>query len=94
MGAGLVDRRVGHAVVGRHDVVRQHPRFDFLAADVRQHLAVDFHAGAQHLAAFLDHFLALQGIVDDVAVFERQVVFAQHGADALAPAASSVSNRR
>ena len=87
VGAGLVDRRVGRAVVGRHDFVREHPGFDFLAADVGQHLAVDLDARAQHLAALLDHFLALQRVVDDVAVLERQVVFAQHGADALAPAA-------
>src|ERR1035437_7104287 len=87
VGARLVDRRVGCAVVGRHDFVREHPRFDFLAADVGQHLAVDLDARAQHLAALLDHFLALQRVVDDVAVLERQVVFAQHGADALAPAA-------
>src|ERR1035437_2098524 len=87
VGARLVDRRVGCAVVGRHDFVRENPRFDFLAADVGQHLAVDLDARAQHLAALLDHFLALQRVVDDVAVLERQVVFAQHGADALAPAA-------
>ncbi len=87
MGAGLVDRRVGRAVVGRHDFVREHPRFDFLAADVGQHLAVDLDARAQHLAAPLDHLLALQRVVDDVAVFVRQVVFFEHGTDALAPAA-------
>ena len=87
VGAWLVDRRVGRAVVGRHDVVRKHPGLDFLAADVGQHVTVDLDARAQHLAALLDHFLALQRVVDDVAVLERQVVFAQHGADALAPAA-------
>jgi hypothetical protein len=87
MGAGLVDRRVGHAVVGRDDVVREHPGLDFLAADVGQHVAVDLDARAQHLAALLDHFLPLQRVVDDVAVFVRQVIFFKHGADALAPAA-------
>ena len=87
MGAGLVDRRVGRNVVLRHDVVREHPGFDFLAADISEHLAVDLDARAQHLAALLDHFLALQRIVDDVAVFVRQVIFFEHGADALAPAA-------
>ena len=88
MGAGLIDRRVRRDVVLRHDVVREHPGFDFFAADVGQHLAVDLDAGAHHLAALLDHFLALQRVVDDVAVLEGQVVFAQHGADALAPAAT------
>ena len=84
---GPVDRHFRIEIVRLHDLVRQYPRFDFLAADVGQHLAVDLDARAQHLAALLDHFLALQRVVDDVAVLERQVVFAQHGADALAPAA-------
>ena len=48
VGARLVDRRIGRAVVGRHDFVREHPSFDFLAADVGQHLAVDLDARAQH----------------------------------------------
>ena len=87
MGTRLVDRRVGRAVVGRHDFVREHPGLDLLAADVGQHMAVDLDARAQHLAALLDHFLALQRVVDDVAVLERQVVFFEDGADALAPAA-------
>ena len=87
MRAGLVDRRVGRAIVLRDNVVGQHPGFHFLAADVREHVAIDFDARAEHLAALLDHFLALQGVVDNVAVLEGQVVFAQDGADTLAPAA-------
>jgi hypothetical protein len=87
VGAGLVDGRVGLAIVGHYNVVLEHPGFHFLAADVGEHLAVDFHAGAEHLAAFLDHLLPLQGVVDDVAVLVGQVVFAQDGAHALAPAA-------
>jgi hypothetical protein len=50
-------------------------------------MAVDLNARAQHLPAFFDHFLSLQGVVNDVAIFERQIVFAEHGADTLAPAA-------
>jgi hypothetical protein len=87
MRARLVDRRIGRDVVLRHNIVREHPRFDFLAADVGQHVAVDLDARAQHLTGLLDHFLTLQRVVDDVAVFVRQVVLFQHGADALAPAA-------
>ena len=51
-------------------------------------------ARAEHLAALLNHFLALQRVVDDVAVFEGQVVLAHDGAHALAPAAArfQVSN--
>lgn len=86
MGAGLVDGRVRRAIILGNDFIGQHPGFDFLAADVGQHVAVDFDARAQHLAAFFDHFLPLQRVVDDVAVFIGQVVFAQHGANSLAPA--------
>jgi hypothetical protein len=39
------------------------------------------------LTAFFDHFLALSGIIDDVAILIGQIVFAHDGADALAPAA-------
>ena len=86
MRAGLVDRRVGNAGGWGVRFVREHASFDFLAADVGQHLAVDLDARAQHLAALLDHFLALQRVVDDVAVFITVIIF-EDGADALAPAA-------
>ena len=33
-----VDRHFRREVVGLHDLVRQHPRFDFLVADVGEHL--------------------------------------------------------
>ena len=68
----------------------EHPGFDFFAADVGQHVSVDLDAGAEHLAAFLDHFLALHRVVDDVPVFKRQVVFAHDGADSLAPTAGGL----
>jgi len=87
VGAGLVDRGLGLAIVGLDELVGQQPGFDFFAADVGEHGAVDFHAGAQGLAAFGDHFLALRGVPNDVAILKRQVVFAEGGADPLAPAA-------
>jgi hypothetical protein len=87
MGAGLVDRRIGRAIVLSHDVIGQHPGFNFFTADVREHLSVDLDARAQHLPAFLNHFLSLQRVVDDIAVFVRQIVLAQYGANALAPTA-------
>jgi hypothetical protein len=74
-------------MIRRHDLIREHPCLDFFAADVGEHLAVDFHARAQHLPALLNHFLTLQRVVDDVAVFERQIIFFQNGAHALTPAA-------
>ena len=59
----------------------------FLAADVSQHAPVHLDARAQHLPAFFDHLLPLHRVVNDVTVFERQVIFAEHGAHALAPPA-------
>ena len=77
------------SALGRLDeTVGQKIGLDFFPADIWQHVAIDLDARAEHLAAFLDHFLALSGIVDDVAVFERQIVFTHNGAHALAPAAS------
>src|SRR5208283_2862735 len=49
--------------------------------------AVNFNARTQHLAAFPDHFLALSRVIDDVSVFVGQVVFFEHGAHTVAPAA-------
>jgi hypothetical protein len=85
--AWLVRRGIGFAIDGLNQAFGKHVDFDFLAADVGQHVAIDLNARAEHLAAFLDHFLALDGVVDDVAIFEGQVVFAHDGAHALAPAA-------
>ena len=85
MGARLVGGGVGLDVVGGDDSLGEHVGFDFIAADVGKHGAIDFDAGAEHLTAFLDHFLALQGIVDDVAIFEGEIVFAHDGANSLAP---------
>jgi len=65
--AGPVDRHSRIEIVRLHDLVRQYPRFDFLAADVGEHLAVDFDARTEHLTALFNHFLALGQVVDDVA---------------------------
>jgi len=87
VGAGLIDGGVGRAGVGRNELIGQQKGLDLFAADVREHPAIDFDAGAEHLAAFLDHFLALGGVIDDVAVFEGEVVLAQDGPNPLAPSA-------
>ena len=84
--AGLVRRRIGGAICSADEAVGQQIRFDFFATDVRQHLAIDFHTRAEHLAAFFDHLLSLHRVVDDVTIFVWQVVFAHDGADALTPA--------
>ena len=83
----LVRRRIGFAIDWLHDALGQHVGFNFFAADVGEHVAIDLDTRAKHLAAFLDHLLALGGVVDDVAVFEGQIIFAHDGAHALAPAA-------
>jgi len=87
MRAGLVDGRIRRAIVLRHDIICEHPGLDFLAADVREHSAIDLHAWAEHLAALLNHFLPLQWVVDDITVLKGQVVFVHYGANALAPTA-------
>ncbi|MDB6057904.1 MAG: hypothetical protein JWO95_1748 [Verrucomicrobiales bacterium] len=84
--ARLIDRSVWSALILLDETVGEQVGFDFLAADVGKHLAIDFNARAEHLAALFDHFLALVGIVDDVTIFERQFILAHDGADALAPA--------
>jgi hypothetical protein len=88
MCAGLIDRDICSAVSGLHQAVGQEKCFHLGAAYVRQHSAIDLHAGAQGLAALFDHLPPLGRVVDDVAVLERQFVFPQHSPDPLAPAAS------
>jgi hypothetical protein len=88
--ARLIGRRVGLGGGVAHHVVGQQPRFHFVAAHVGQHIAVDFHARLQHLAAALDHFGAVLGIVDHVFFVPIEVVLAQHRPHAFAPAASGL----
>lgn len=89
-GAGLVGRSVRRTIIGCNQLVREEVCFDFFAADVGKHFAIDFDAGTEHLTALFDHFLALSGIVDDVPVFIRKVILAHDSADTLAPAASGL----
>jgi len=77
---------VGEAVRGLNHAAGQQVGFHFIAADVGEHVAVDLDAGAHLLAALLDHFLALEGVVDDVSIFKRQFIFTEDGANTLAPA--------
>ena len=60
-----------------------------LAGDVGQHVAVDFHARRERLAAALLHFPTERGILDDVLLFVGQLVFPHDRADTFAPAAES-----
>ena len=86
VGARLIGRGVGGPISGFHQTIGEEIRFDFLTANIGEHTAIDFDARTKHLAALFDHFLPLQGIVDDVAVFVGQVVFAHNRAYTLAPA--------
>ncbi len=87
VGAGAVDGGVWGGVAFLEEVVGGHPGFDFFTGDVGEHVAVDFDAGGEGLAAFLFHFPAEGGILDDVLFLVGEVVFAEDGADAFAPAA-------
>ena len=92
--ARLVGGCIGLAVCSRGELICEQKSFDFFTTDIRQHPAIDFNAGAEHLAALFDHLLALGGVVDDIAIFERQIILAHDGANTLAPAAGrfEVSN--
>jgi hypothetical protein len=47
----------------------------------------DFHTRTEHLTALFDHLLPLGRIINDIAVFEREIVLPQHCANALTPPA-------
>lgn len=94
MGARRVRGSIRGAVVRYHHFVGEEVGFDFFAADIGEHMTVDFDAWAQHLTAFFNHLLPLGRFIDDVSIFVRKIIFAQDGPDALAPSASrfQVSN--
>ena len=85
VGARLVDRRVVAHVVGSDDAILQHPCFDLFPADIGQHVTVDLDARAEHLPRTFNHYGALRGVIDDIAIFEGKLVLLHDGADALAP---------
>jgi len=87
VGAWRVYRHIDRRVILGGDPAFDEPPFQFFAADVCQHLSIYFYAWGQFLAAFLDHFHALTGIIPDIPVLKREIVFAQNGTDTLAPAA-------
>src|SRR5262249_48359647 len=87
VGAGLIGRSIGLPLRALDEAVRQKIGLNFVTTDVGEHFAVNLHARTEHLAALFDHLLALRRVVDHIAVFIRQVVFAEDRADALAPAA-------
>jgi hypothetical protein len=76
VGARGIDRYVNRRVVLRDQTTLREPAFEFLAADVCQHLSIDFNARGKLLAALLNHLQALARIVPDVPVLERKLVLA------------------
>ena len=87
VGAWRINRYVNGRVVLRNDPVADHPRFQFFAADVCQHLSIYFYARGKFLAAFLNHLQALPRIIPDITILERKVIFPENGTDTLAPTA-------
>ncbi len=76
MSTGLVRRGIRLAIARLNDVLGQKIGLDLFAADVRKHAPIDLNTRAEHLAAFFDHLLTLRGIIDDVAIFIRKIIFA------------------
>jgi len=70
VGAGLVGGSSGRSIGALHQIIGEEISFNFLTAVVRQHSPVYLDTWAEHLAALLDHFLALDRIIDDVSVLE------------------------
>ena len=76
----------GRMVLGR-DPILYEPRFQFLAADVCQHLSIDFHAWREFLAALLDHLHPLIGIIPNIPIFKWEIILVENGTDTLTPTA-------
>jgi len=87
VGAWRIDWNIDRRVVLVGDPILDEPAFEFLAADVRQHLSIYFHAWGKFLAAFLDHLQTLARIIPDVPVLIRKVILPQNGTDTLTPTA-------
>ena len=87
VGAASVGGSVGVLLARSYELVLEHVRFDFLAADVSQHNAVNLYAGRERLTRFGDHFGIVFLAVDDVDVFILEIVFRHDCANAHAPTA-------
>ena len=85
--AARIGRGADGGLAGLGQVVAEQVVFDFLAGDVRQHHAVDLHAGGKRLSGLPDHLGVVLAVVDDVDVSIFQAVLAQNGADAVGPSA-------
>jgi hypothetical protein len=87
VGAWRINRYIDRRVVLGGDPTLDEPPFQFLAADVCQHLSIYFYAWGKLLAAFLDHLQTLTRIIPNVPVLKWEAVFSQNGTDTLTPTA-------
>ena len=87
VGAWSVNWYINGRVVLRGNAALGKPPFQFFAANVRQHLAIDFDARRKLLAALLYHLHPLVRVIPDVPVLEREIILTQNGTDTLAPTA-------
>ncbi len=85
--AGRVDGHANFCRRGAHVSVGDEPLFHFFARYVGEDFAINFQGGLQMLAALGDHLGVVSRVVDDVAILVRELIFAEDGADAVAPSA-------
>jgi len=86
VGAGGVGGDTGGSGVQLNEALGDEVMLEFIAGDVGKHSAVDLDAGREGLAALLLHLPAEGGILNDVLFGVGETIFAQYGANALAPA--------
>src|SRR5262245_7558417 len=85
-----VSRNLCRGIARFDEFVLDEVTFDFFAADVRQHLAVDLDTRRKRLPAFGLHFPAERRVLNDVFLAVGQIVFGQNSANASAPATISL----
>ena len=84
--ARRVGRDVGRSIARFDEFVLDEITFDFFAADVGKHAAIDLDTRRKRLPTFGFHFPAERRVLDDVLLGVGQIVFGKNGADTGAPA--------
>jgi len=85
--ARCVRRNVRRRVARLDNLIVDQILFDFVAADIREHVPVDFNTRRKRLSALRFHLPAKRGILNDVLFRVGEIVFGQNGAHTSAPAA-------
>jgi hypothetical protein len=88
--AWSIRRNFRRCITGLNNFIVDQVLLDFLAADIREHVPVDFNTRRQRLSAFGLHLPAKRWILDDVLFRVRKIVFGQNGAHAGTPATVSL----